>query len=205
MDNPKSEFLMALGRFVICFSKIQNILQEGIYVLSTKIHSTEDAMVRRFMHKIEMTQLEDIFLTLATEYGSKCAHIDNDQLKLIRKKISSQIEELKEFRNKVMHSVWDEKFWEDQPGQRKYRMLYHKNKKFKFELDDEEFDHKKLDEYSRKSIYLENFIHDFLVCISDGDSQPDKNFKSYFEFSSKGAVFPRQGDIERFRNIDSYI
>ena len=198
MNNPKSEFFMALGKFVVSFSKIQNILQEGIYVLSTKINSTENNMVRSFMHRMEINQLQDIFLTLATEYGSKCEYIDNAQLELIRGKINAQLDKLKETRNKMMHSVWDEKFWEGQPGQHKYRMLYHKNKGFKFELDDEEFDCEKLNEYSKTLLSLENFIHDFLICISDGDSHPDKNFNDYFEFSSKEVVFPRSRDIERY-------
>jgi hypothetical protein len=116
MNNPKSEFLIALGSFVVCFSKIQNILQEGIYILSAKTHSTEDDMVRRFMHNMTINQLEDIFLTLATEYSSKCKHVDMEKLKLIRKQISIQLEALKPLRNKIMHSVWTEKFWKVSQG-----------------------------------------------------------------------------------------
>lgn len=196
---------MALGRFVVCFSKTQNIMQEGIYVLSAKLHDTDDDMVRRFMHKMMINQLEDIFLTLATEYGSSCNHIDPGQLSLIRKQIRCQMEKLKSVRNKIMHSVWVEKFWEGEPGQHKYRMLYHKNKNFHFELEDEEFDYEKLNDYSKIALYLENFMYDFLICISDGDMHPGKNFKDYFEFSSKEAVFPRARDVERFKNLDNYI
>ena len=74
-----------------------------------------------------------------------------------------------------------------------------------FELDDEEFDYERLNKYSRTSLYLENFIQDFLICISDGDTHPDKNFNDYFEFSPKEALFPRARDVERFKNMDHYI
>lgn len=196
---------MALGRFVVCFSKVQNILQEGIYLLSAKIHGTEDDKVRVFMHKMMINQLQDIFLTLATEYGSSCEHVDNEQLILIRKQIKLQICTLMEVRNKIMHSVWVEKFWEGHPGQHNYRMLYHKNKNFQFELEDEEFDVEKLNEYSKRSLHLENFIHDFLMCISDGDTHPIYNFNDYFEFLPNEACFPRKRDIKRGNNMDHYI
>ena len=173
--------------------------------MSAKIHSAEDDMVRCFMHKTMINQLEDIFLTLSTEYGSKCSHIGIKQLEQIRKQISSQLETLKSLRNKMMHSVWNEKFWEGEPGKHKYRMIYHKNKEFKFQIDDEEFDYEKLNQFSRQSLFLESFIHDFLICISDGDSHPDKNFSNYFEFISNKAIFPRQRDVERYKNIDDYI
>ena len=205
IDNRKSDYLMALGRFIVCFSKVQNILQEGIYVLSAKIHSTEDDLIRCFMHKMLINQLEDIFLTLATEYGSKCNHIDIKQLEQIRKQISKQLDTLKSLRNKMMHSVWSEKFWEGKYGEHKYRMIYHKNKEFKFQLDEEDFNYEKLNQYSRNSLFLESFIHDFLICISDGDTQPDKNFNNYFCFAHSKAIFPRQRDIEKYKNIDDYI
>ncbi|MCG8599284.1 MAG: hypothetical protein MI807_03995 [Verrucomicrobiales bacterium] len=205
MSNPKSEFLAALGGFVVSYSKVQNILQEGIYILSAKIHETEDNMVRVFMHDMSINQLEGIFLTLATEYGSTCAHIDDAELKAIRTEISSQLTELKRLRNRMMHSVWDEKFWEGSPGEHDYRMIYHRNKRFRFDLEDVEFDHDKLLDHSRTALSLSEFIHDFLICISDGDTIPEKCFSNYFEFSDKKAVFPRERDIERCRNVYDYI
>jgi hypothetical protein len=204
-DNPKTDFLMALGRFVVCFSKIQNVLQEGIYVMSAKTQSSDGDMVRRFMHNMMINQLEDIFLTLATEYSLKCAHIDSTKLSQIRSQIASQLKELKKIRNKMMHSVWSEKFWEGKPEKHEYRMIYHKNKDFKFEQDVEEFNYNRLNELSKASLYLESYIHDFMICIADGDTQKDKHFDDYFEFSNHKAIFPRLRDIERFKNTDHYI
>lgn len=205
MSNPKSEFLAALGGFVVSYSKVQNVLQEGIYVLSAKVHHTEDNMVRMFMHDMSINQLEGIFLTLATEYGAKCAHVDDSELKAIRTEITNQLTSLKRLRNRMMHSVWDEKFWEGNSGEHDYRMIYHRNKKFRFDLEDDEFDYEKLLGHSRTALSLSEFIHDFLICISDGDTHTEKRFSNYFEFSEKKAVFPRQRDIERCRNVYNYI
>jgi hypothetical protein len=84
-------------------------------------------------------------------------------------------------------------------------MIYHKNKEFNFRLDDEEFDYVKLNEYSITLLSLERFIHDFLICIVDGDTNPDKNFEDYFEFSPKKAIFPRARDIGRFKKLINNI
>ncbi|RHX83540.1 hypothetical protein DLM78_21340 [Leptospira stimsonii] len=95
MENIKSEFLMSLGRFVVTFSKIQSILQEGIYVLLAKIHSIEDNMVRTFMHRMLISQLQEVFLTLATEHKSKLEHMNEKLFVGIRSIISSKLDDIK--------------------------------------------------------------------------------------------------------------
>jgi hypothetical protein len=52
---------------------------------------------------------------------------------------------------------------------------------------------------------LSEFIYDFLICVSDGDTHPDKAFANYFEIEKKEAKFPRDRDLQRFQNIDHYL
>lgn len=197
---------MALGRFVVCYSKVQNIFQEGIYCVTAKLNSLDDPQfVRCFMHRLSVDQLEDIFLTLISKYACKAQHIDKVEFKAVRKTISKQSEHLKEVRNRVMHSVWNEKFWEGKPGEHLYRMIYHKNKQFQFTLDEEEFDYEKLNKHAHTAICLSQFIHDFLICVVNGDTHPDKSLKAYFQFRDNEAVFPRKSDLHRFQNIDDNI
>jgi hypothetical protein len=206
MSNPKSEFLMALGRFVVAYSHIQNIYQEGIYVVTAKLNKNSDPkFIRCVMHKVSFDNLEEFFLTLITEYADSCQHLDDSELAAIRKTIGKVSQELKAFRNRMMHSVLNEKFWEGRPKEHAYRMLYHKNKKYRFELEEEELDYEKLNEYALRAMCLSEFIHDFLICVSDGDTQPDKAFANYFEIEKKEAKFPRDRDLQRFQNIDHYL
>lgn len=206
MSNPKSEFLQALGRFIVAYSHIQNIFQEGIYVVTEKLNSGCDArFIRCTMHKLSFDNLENFFLTLITEYADKCKHIDLESFCEIRKAIAKNSEILKSVRNRMMHSVWGEKFWEGEPGEHPYRMIYHKNKKYRFSLDEEDFNFEKLNEYSHSAMCLSQFIHDFLICVVDGDIHPDKCFSNYFELDKNTAKFPRSCDLERFKNLDDFL
>ncbi|TNE77360.1 MAG: hypothetical protein EP334_06900 [Gammaproteobacteria bacterium] len=206
MSNPKSEFLQALGRFIVAYSHIQNIFQEGIYVVTEKLNGGSDAkFIRCTMHKVSFDNLENFFLTLITEYSDKCGHIDLESFFAIRKAIAKNSKILKEVRNRMMHSVWSEKFWEGQHGEHPYRMVYHKNKEYRFSLDEEDFDFQKLNEYTCDAMCLSQFIHDFLICVVDGDLHPDKCFSEYFEFDKNVARFPRERDLKRFKNLDDFL
>ncbi len=195
-----------MGRFVVAYSHIQNIFQEGIYLVTARLNDNCDpAFIRCTMHKVSFNNLEDFFLTLITEYSDRCQHLDEKKFCAIRKEIARASEELKDIRNRIMHSVWSEKFWEGQPGEHVYRMLYHKNKKYHFELDEVEFDYHKLNSYAHRAMCLSEFIHDFLICVVDGDTHQDKSLDKYFEFDKSIARFPRDRDISRFRNLDDYL
>jgi hypothetical protein len=54
---------------------------------------------------------------------------------------------------------------------------------------------------SKRLMMLENYIHDLAICITDGDTHPDKNIKAYFTFEGDKAIFPRESDEARHRGI----
>lgn len=196
MKIQKKDYFEKIGIIVILCSKLQNELQEGFNLFHNKLLQDNIKFpVKLNIRRKNLTlgamliNFRKISALFIRQYGNKHRKLTLKILNIIKRKCRENIE----FRNKLFHSVWIEKFWdEDEPE--KYELKY--QKELNADLDLIDLRPERLEEYIYEVGNTCNLIYYFYIGLHDGLFDSGKTLDKFFTITEQNQMEYKKESIQ---------